>query len=82
MNKPLSPQERMRRDQRSVTAWNANHEIGVRVIVTTDDGKQMRTTTRSDAFMLGGHTAVIHLEGITGAYALHRVTADLAPEAA
>lgn len=38
-------------------------------------GAVMKSKTRSMAWMLGGHTPVILVEGITGAYALERVTA-------
>jgi len=55
------------------------HSVGTDVIVTKDDGTEIKTKTRSAAYMLGasgdypGHTAVIQLEGISGCYALDRV---------
>jgi hypothetical protein len=55
-----------------VTSW-ANVPVGTDVVVTKDDGKEIRTRTRSEAFLLGGHTACIQLEGISGCYALERV---------
>ena len=38
-----------------------------------DNGDLTRTKTRSEAELLGGHTPVVWLEGIVGAYALDRV---------
>ncbi len=62
--------------QRLVDAWNARHnETGVKVTVTLDDGTKKETVTRSAAKLLSGHTAVIHLEGISGLYCLDRVKA-------
>lgn len=57
-----------------VARWNERHRIGAEVNVTRDDGSIMSTRTRSDAWLLGGHTAVIMVEGITGGYALERVS--------
>ena len=62
-----------------VKAWNNAHRPGVDVIILKDDRTEVRTKTRSEAFMLGecrdypGHTAVIQLEGIAGCYMLERV---------
>ena len=62
-----------------VNAWNKEHKPGIDVIVRKDDESEVRTKTRSEAFMLGscrdypGHTAVIQLEGIPGCYSLERV---------
>ncbi len=53
--------------------WNGHHVIGVEVDVRLDDGTTKRTRTNSAAWVLSGHTAVILLEGISGAYALSRV---------
>lgn len=57
-------------------AWNAKHRQGVVVIVQKDGGGTLRTTTRSEAFVLEGHTAVIFVTMISGCYALDRVTAE------
>jgi hypothetical protein len=46
---------------------------GTDVVVRKDNGEELRTKTRSSAQMLGGHTPVIWVEGITGCYALDRV---------
>jgi hypothetical protein len=46
---------------------------GTRVVVTKDDGTEVLTETRSGGFLLGGHTACIMLEGISGCYSLERV---------
>lgn len=59
--------------QKTVDDWNAEHEPGVDVIKTDDFGDETRTKTRSCAEILGGHTAVIWLEGTAGCYDLDRV---------
>lgn len=59
---------------KAVQSWNNLVPVGASVDVVKDDGTIVNTKTQSEAFMLGGHTAVIHLEGISGAYSLSRVT--------
>lgn len=60
--------------QRVADIWNtANPVIGTPVTVTLDTGEQRETVTRSAAEVLGGHTAVVWLEGIVGCYDLRRV---------
>jgi hypothetical protein len=60
-----------------VDTWNTNNRVGVAVLVTLDDGAQRETKTRSEAFVLEGHSAVIMLEGVTGCYCLERVKAKI-----
>lgn len=57
-----------------VTRWNEKYVIGTPVSVRRDDGTAILTTTRSEAQVLGGHTAVIWLNGIAGCYLLSRVS--------
>lgn len=54
--------------------FNRLVSVGDEVIVKRDDGSFFETITRSPAQVLSGHTPVIWLEGITGCYALERVT--------
>lgn len=56
-----------------VESWNKNHSPGVEVVVILDSGEYIETTTRSEAWMLGGHSPVILVEGVNGAYSLSRV---------
>lgn len=59
---------------RQVADWNTAHPLpGTPVIVKLDDGSEVQTRTQGDAFILGGHSAVIFLDGISGAYSLNRV---------
>lgn len=59
---------------RQVADWNTAHPLpGVPVIVKLDDGTERATRTQSEAQILGGHSAVIWLDGISGAYSLNRV---------
>jgi hypothetical protein len=63
-----------------VEEWNEHCPVGTLVSVTKDDGEKVNTKTRSEAWMLGadstskGHTPVVLLEGISGAYLLSQVT--------
>ena len=56
-----------------VSEWNGLYRVGTEVIVKMDDGSDVRTRTRSEAWLLQGHTAVILLEGRTGGYLLERL---------
>lgn len=60
--------------QDEVDRFNAVHPIGQSVSVKLDNGERRVTTTRSEASILSGHSAVIWLDGISGCYALDRVT--------
>lgn len=53
--------------------WNRRNPIGTAVEVTKDDRSVMETKTASEAWLLGGHTQVVMLAGISGCYALSRV---------
>ncbi|WP_205522813.1 hypothetical protein [Myxococcus eversor] len=57
--------------EEEVAAWK--HPIGTQVVVTRDNGEEVRTKTRSEPWVLGGHSAVIMVEGISGGYSLERV---------
>lgn len=60
------------KQQALVDAWKDVPE-GTRVVVRKDNGKEYSTTITAGAHLLGGHTAVIWLDGISGCYALERV---------
>lgn len=63
------------RQQRAVEDWNQKHpNAGVPVTVRLDSGAELETKTTSQASLLGGHSAVIWLEGVKGCYALERVS--------
>ena len=62
---------------RAVHAWNQKNPEGTKVVVTLDSGEKKETTTTSDAWLLGGHSAVVMLDGISGCYSLSRVTAKI-----
>jgi len=59
--------------QQEVDDWNMRHAVGAAVIVKLDSGETETTTTRSTAWVLSGHSAVILLTGITGCYRLDRI---------
>ncbi len=52
--------------------WNEAHPVGTQVHVRQDDGVTLLTKTRSAAQVLGGHTAVVWLDGVAGCYRLDR----------
>lgn len=60
--------------QRACDYWNARWKVGQLVTIRCDDGTGIETTTRSAAWLVGGHTAAILLEGFAGCYLLSRVT--------
>ena len=55
-------------------AFNRKYPVGQKVSVRLDDGSGLLTTTRSEAEVLSGHSAVIWLNGISGCYLLDGVT--------
>lgn len=63
--------------QAEVAAWNLRNPPGTPVLVTKDDGTEFLTRTRSEAEVLGGHTAVVWLDGLRGCFVLHRCTPKL-----
>lgn len=60
--------------EQQVEAFNIEHPVGSPVTVLLDSGEFRDTTVRAPAQVLSGHTPVVWLDGITGCYALHRVT--------
>lgn len=62
-----------RNPEAEAKAWNSLHPVGTEVHVTKDDGTVVQTKTRSEAWALMGHTAVVQLEGLSGCYLLDRV---------
>ena len=75
----LAVDPRMRPDpmaeQAFVDAWNGTHQVGVAVRVLLDNGTVKETKTTTPAQILGGHTAVVWLEGVSGCYRLSRCAA-------
>lgn len=61
-------------DEKLVKSWNEQHPIGTAVrrfkYMDLSDTVPVETKTRSEAWMLSGHTAVIMIEGKSGCVAL------------
>jgi len=59
--------------------WNREHQVGTPVRVwpgpRAADAPSEDSTTRSEAWVLGGHTAVVMVRGRAGAVALSHVAA-------
>lgn len=58
--------------KKRITAAQLALAPGMMAEVTDDDGKVTLRTVTSEPWQLGGHTWVIMLDGISGAYALER----------
>lgn len=59
--------------------WNLRFNVGTPVYVKRDNGDVLSTRTKSNAWTLDNR-AVIQVEGISGCYALHRITAKTLPQ--
>ncbi|MFB7461252.1 hypothetical protein [Streptomyces sp. NPDC056188] len=67
-------------EQQAVDAFNAAHPVGTRVIAYPGfrpeddrDATRIETTTRSQATVLGGHTAVVWVHGHSACIALTHI---------
>ena len=62
-------------ERKAAAAFNARHPVGARVHYWpgTLRGAPLTSATRSEAYLLGGHTAVVLIEGHAGAVALSHV---------
>ncbi len=63
--------------ERLVSIWNRRHPVGTAIDFTAIKRVAETTTrhnTRSPAWLLGGHTAVVLLEGRTGAVSIEHCT--------
>ncbi len=58
---------------RQIEVFNEKVAVGDPVAYRRDDGELFHTKTRSAAYILSGHTAVIFLEEMAGAVLLSRV---------
>ena len=61
--------------QGKIKAFNEIHPVGTSVIVIKDNGELLKTKVRHPAEIMGGHTAVVWLNDISGAYSLNRIIA-------
>jgi len=59
--------------QSKVEAFNNRNPVGTPVTVVKDFGEKLETKVKHPAYILSGHTAVLHVEGISGCYDLDRV---------
>ncbi|HGN1515703.1 MULTISPECIES: hypothetical protein [Pseudomonas] len=60
---------------KEVEKWNNAHQVGASVDYRSFKGAEpKRTVTTSPAQVLGGHTAVVFLEGISGSVAISHCT--------
>lgn len=67
--------------QQQVDSWNAMVPVGTPVNVRMDDGSIRQLKTTSKAWLMGGHSAVILLDGIYGGFSLARCAPALTPRA-
>lgn len=64
-----------KQQEQQVFNWNKNNAVGCSCEVKTDSGFAVKTHTKSEAYLLGGHTAVVLLDDVSGCYMLNRVKA-------
>ncbi len=58
-----------KRQQKLADDWNAAHPVGTPVIryrLISPPRYPMDTKTRSEAWLMGGHTAMVMVDGVTG----------------
>jgi len=75
----LSAWERKRQETKRVATleaenWNLKHPVGTSVLLHTDSKGDIRTHTRSEAYVCESGYAVCFFEGISGYYLLNRAT--------
>ena len=58
----------------AVDGWNERHPAGTKVMVRLDSGESIKSETTSAAWVMGGHSAMVKVHGITGGFMLDRVT--------
>lgn len=73
-SKNHEPASNLRAHETAVLIWNRFYPVGTPVLVKRDDGSVTPSETISGAELLGGHTAVVWLRDIRGAYLLDRVS--------
>jgi hypothetical protein len=59
--------------QSKCDVFNERYPVGSTVTVVKDLGEKFETTVKRSAQILGGHTAVVWVDGISGCYLLDRV---------
>lgn len=65
-----------KRNNNIVDAWNASHPIGTKVNrfkLINPLQEPTETKTRSEAWVMGGHSAMVMVEGVSGGVLLESV---------
>lgn len=62
-------------EETKVKEWNMKYPIGTDVELTDDFGIKHKRQTSSEAWLLGGHTAVVKVKDSPAAYLLDRIKA-------
>ena len=65
---------KLKKLEHMVADWNEKYPAGTRILVRLDDGSQLKSSTRSEAWIMAGNTPVVQVLGITGNFQLHRIT--------
>ena len=73
MASKIPPSPPKKRDMATLVQVWEKVPVGTRVRYVQDDGSEVVTNTRSAPFLMGGHSAMIQLEGMSGSFALWRV---------
>lgn len=60
-----------------VEQFNTDYSIGDKVLIVKDSGSTETMTVKSKAYVLGGHSAMVFFEEMSGCYDITRVTGKL-----
>lgn len=60
--------------QQQVESWNHEHPVGSKVVIVRDNGETLETTVTHEAQLLGGHSPVAWVAGISGCHDIGRIT--------
>jgi hypothetical protein len=69
-----TPEMRTSAQEAAASAFNKVHQVGSAVYYRNDHNKIIETKTRTEASVLGGHTAVVWLEDVRGCVDINRVS--------
>lgn len=73
MSMPMTPRPNPRNAQRAADRFNEEHPVGTPVLLTLDSGEEIKTHTRSAAWVVGGHSAMVMVIGKSGGWQINRV---------
>ncbi len=64
---------------RKAEEFNKQFPVGTEVLLRKDCGELFRTKIKHPAYVMQGHSAVAHFEGVSGCYSIEGGRVQLAP---